>query len=104
MPRFDQIIFHSDGGGQYYANLFLKMIEKYGMISSMGKTPYENPNAERLNGTLKNQYIYRYNPGSYTELQKATAKAFLMYNMKPHRSLGKLSPNEFETTWLESTN
>lgn len=103
MPRFDEIIFHSDGGGQYYANLFLKMIDQYDMISSMGKTAYENPNVERLHATLKNQYIYRYNPKSYAELEKTTAKAFLMYNMKPHRSLGKLSPNEFEANWLKMT-
>jgi putative transposase len=42
------VIFHSDGGGQYYA----RITEKYGI--SMCEFAYENGKAERLNGVIKN--------------------------------------------------
>ena len=63
----------------------------------MGKTAYENPHAERVNGIIKNNYIKHYNPGDFVQLSKMTNKAVLMYNReKPHRALNKLSPVQFE--------
>lgn len=91
-------IFHSDGGGQYYEKEFIKLARQNGITSSMCSSVYENPHAERLNRTLKNQYIYRYNPSNFIELKKATTKACLMYNEKPHRSLHKMSPNKYENS------
>ena len=96
LPRAKTLIFHSDGGGQYYHKEWIKTLRKHDMQSSMGSSVYENANAERLNRTLKNQYIYKYLPSTFNELRKATLKACLMYNEKPHRALGRISPNEFE--------
>jgi putative transposase len=72
--------FHSDGGGQYYCKGFLKLTA--GITNSMGKTPYENPLAERINGLLKNDYIRHYAPHSYEQLCKQTARAVDNYNNK----------------------
>jgi transposase InsO family protein len=89
-------IFHSDGGGQYYCKEFLKLT-KGRLRNSMGKTAYENPKAERLNGTIKNDYLKGYAPHDFRTLQKRLDKAVMMYNSeRPHRGLNKMSPMEFE--------
>jgi hypothetical protein len=62
----------------------------------MGKTPYENPNAERINGTIKNSYLRHYDPKNYEELVKQNTRAVRNYNMRPHASLRRLSPKQFE--------
>ena len=87
-------IFHSDGGGQYYANDFLHRTRKQlKMINSMGKECYENPHAERLNGVLKNDYIIPYGPESLKQLIRMTTKAVKMYNTeKPHKALNGKTP------------
>jgi len=92
------LIFHSDGGGQYYSKAFLKVTRKAKMINSMAKDVYENPHAERVNGIIKNNYVIPYGPTNYKQLSKALEKAVYMYNeQKPHKALNKLSPNQFET-------
>jgi len=92
------LVFHSDGGGQYYSDLFLEQTKALGIKNSMGKTAIENPHAERLNGIIKNNYLRHYDPQSYRQLKSMTAKAVKMYNeQKPHMALGKLSPIQFES-------
>lgn len=90
------LIFHSDGGGQYYSKEFKRLTARYKILNSMGKTPYENPNAERINGTIKNYYLAHFQPHSYAELVKETARAVRNYNRRPHGSLGRISPEKFE--------
>lgn len=91
------LIIHSDGGGQYYSKAFGKITKAAGMKNSMGKSVYENPHAERINGIIKNNYLKYYNPGSYSELVKKLKKAVKMYNeQKPHAALKRLSPVEYE--------
>lgn len=99
------LIIHSDGGGQYYNNEFRKLTKDAKMINSMGKTAYENPHAERVNGIIKNNYIRHYGPKDYTDLIKMNNKAVLMYNTeKPHGALKKLSPLQFENSINEELN
>ena len=90
------VIFHSDGGGQYYSKAFKTLTEQYGLKNSMGTTPYENPNAERINGTIKNCYLRHYAPSHYLKLIQQTGRAVKNYNQRPHSSLGRLSPKRFE--------
>lgn len=96
LPKGLKPIFHSDGGGQYYCRQFIALTQKQ-FQNSMGKTAYENPKAERLNRTIKNDYLYGYHPTTFKELVTKTAKAVKMYNQeKPHQSLEGLTPNQFE--------
>ena len=89
-------IIHSDGGGQYYAIEFRKYTEDLKMLNSMGKEVYDNPHAERVNGTIKNNYVIPWNPRSYDELELFTARAVTNYNTdKPHLALGRLTPVQF---------
>ncbi|NJD02521.1 MAG: IS3 family transposase [Ruminiclostridium sp.] len=93
-------IMHSDGGGQYYCNEFKKLTKELGMINSMTEEKvYENSHAERLNGIIKNNYLYPYGPTNMASLKKLLDKAVLMYNTgKPHKALGKLTPKSFKDT------
>ena len=90
-------IIHSDGGGQYYCNEFKKLTKKLKMNNSMTEeSVYENAHAERLNGTIKNSYLYPYAPETFEQLQKELKRAVHMYNHgKPHKALNKMSPVEY---------
>ena len=93
-------IIHSDGGGQYYCNEFKILTKSLGMINSMTEEKvYENSHAERLNGIIKNNYLYPYGPTNISSLKKLLNKAVYMYNTgKPHKALGKLTPTQFKST------
>lgn len=89
-------IFHSDGGGQYYSKLFLELTQGR-VVNSMGKSAYENPHAERLNRTIKNNYLYYYKPTDFKQLERLLDRAVKMYNEgKPHQALNGLTPKQFE--------
>ncbi|HAQ19074.1 MAG TPA: IS3 family transposase [Prolixibacteraceae bacterium] len=92
-------IIHSDGGGQYYSNEFKKLTKKLKMSNSMTEeSVYENAHAERINGTIKNSYLYCYAPETFEELQKQLKRAVYMYNNgKPHRALYKMTPVQYRT-------
>jgi transposase InsO family protein len=53
-------ILHSDGGGQYYADVFLKYTNSKSLVNSMCEQAWQNPYAERINGTIKNNYLRHY--------------------------------------------
>jgi len=91
------VIFHSDGGSQYYCKTFLKLTQTYQMKNSMCDIVYENSHAERINRTIKNQYLKGYNPQSFLSLIQMTQRAVNNYNkIRPHKSLKKMSPAAFE--------
>ena len=57
---------------------------------------YENSHAERLNGIIKNNYLYPYGPKDLYTLRKQLKRAVWMYNNeKPHTALGKLTPKQY---------
>ena len=59
---------------------------------------FENAHAERINGTIKNQYLKGYDPKNYQSLVKMTKRAVANYNnVKPHKALGKISPAVYES-------
>jgi transposase InsO family protein len=93
-------IIHSDGGGQYYCNEFKELTKSLGMINSMTEEKvYENSHAERLNGIIKNNYLYPYGPTNNASLKRLLDKAVIMYNTgKPHKALRKLTPIMFKST------
>ena len=93
------LIFHSDRGGQYYAKAFLKLTDEYAIQNSMCKYPWENPYAERINGVIKNNYLIHWEIKTYLGLLQSVDRAVELYNTdKPHKSLGRLTPVEFEKT------
>jgi putative transposase len=90
------LIFHSDGGGQYYSKQFLELTRAHQIQNSMGETVFENPNAERINGTIKNDYLAYYSPLNFEALKKSLTRAVGNYNTRPHSSHKRISPINFE--------
>jgi len=96
------VIFHSDGGGQYYCKDFLGITSNYQISNSMAECVYENPHAERINRTIKDDYLYHYNPTSFQQLKKMTAKAVWFYNNeKPHKALNGITPVKLESKQIK---
>jgi len=92
------LIIHSDGGGQYYAKEFVSLTSKYKMRNSMAREVYENPEAERVNGTIKNNYLKHWTIISYAQLVKSLDRAVKLYNYeKPHKSLNYSTPAQLES-------
>ncbi len=95
------VVFHSDGGGQYYDKGFLKLTGKVGIVNSMCEYPWENGKVERLNGVIKNNYLIHRNINNFEELKKEVDRTVSLYNQeKPHIELQRKSPNEFEKQYL----
>ena len=89
-------IIHSDGGGQYYSKRFLNLTRGC-LRNSMCVNVYENPHAERINGTIKNSYLRGYNPVTERSLNRSLDKAVYMYNHeKTHSSIKHYTPVEYE--------
>jgi len=99
------IIFHSDGGGQYYDTEFLNLTRHYRFQNSMCKHAYENGIAERLNGVIKNNYLKHWSIDTLGALVKSVDRAVYLYNYdKPHSSLHRKTPVEFENELLNLPN
>ncbi|MCP4159978.1 MAG: IS3 family transposase [Deltaproteobacteria bacterium] len=92
------LIHHSDKGSQYCSNAYIDLLNQNNMMISMANTSIENPYVERLNGTLKNDYLYpRNRVNDLITLRKELDIVVYLYNyVRPHSQLGKISPMEFE--------
>lgn len=103
--NLDGLIFHSDGGGQYYSKEFLKLTQKLSFRNSMCTCAWENGKAERINGTIKNNYLIHWEIKNLNELRKMVNKAVSLYNKeKPHARLNRLTPIGFENLYLCNLN
>ena len=93
----NRLIHHSDRGSQYASDLYTDKLQSKGIRISMCATVYENTHIERLNGTIKNEYLRPFAPKNFNALQRALKRAVKLYNEdRPHRSLDMLSPAQFE--------
>jgi len=103
IDSYDQkLIHHSDKGSQYISNDYTDLLNNFGIQISMCDIVYENAHIERVNGIIKNQYLYRWEITTFNQLCKKLEDAVWAYNFeKPHRSLGKLTPVEFEESIKE---
>jgi len=91
------MIHHSDRGSQYVDKGYLKLLEKHEIKVSMGLKGQDNAYAERINGTIKNEYLRRWQINSFRDLKAKVKKAVNHYNTKrQHDSLNKYTPEQFE--------
>lgn len=91
-------IFHSDHGSQYGAKICLDLISCEEMLSSMGAVGncYENAQAERLNGILKQEYFLGDIFPNAEIAYEAVDEAIYLYNHeRPHLSLQYAIPRNF---------
>ena len=90
-----ELIHHSDRGTQYLSDLYIETLEKYNVQISVCRDVLENAHCERVNGTIKNEYLYRYEIKSFKQLENKLKEAVENYNNRKHNSI-KMTPNEFE--------
>lgn len=96
--KYTNLILHSDGGGQYYDKNFVKLLRENNIKSSMGLSCYENPFAERLNSTVKNEYLLPKKPLTFIALVAELSCTLNLYNTdRPHQSLNYLNPTAYES-------
>lgn len=90
-------IHHSDRGSQYIDKRYVGMLESHACQISMGLKAQDNAYAERINGTIKNDYLKHWGIKSFANLKTSVRKAVKHYNGKRiHDSLPqKITPNYF---------
>ena len=96
------LIHHSDRGSQYVNKKYQQALKARGILMSMGSKGQENAYAERINGIMKNEYLYYRTLTSLAVLKKHVKKDVNHYNHKRiHQHLpGRQSPNQFAETYL----
>ena len=91
------LIHHSDRGSQYTYKEYIKLLKDNGSQISMALSAQDNAYAERINRTIKEEYLDHWKPKDFGQLKKLTAKAINNYNNKRiHNNIERLSPEEFQ--------
>lgn len=94
------LIHHSDRGGQYIYNEYITLLEDNKCKISMCKSSQDNAYAERINRTIKEEYLDHWKPLDFKQLTEFTKRAVHHYNNKRiHNSLDRLQPVGFVETW-----
>jgi len=91
------LIHHSDRGIQYCSKDYVKLLQDYQIQISMTENgdPLENAVAERINGIIKDEYLYDYQVQSLKEAGKLLKQVVELYNTdRPHMSIGNLTPDQ----------
>lgn len=97
------MIHHSDRGSQYIYNEYITLLKGSGCEISMALSGQDNAYAERINRTIKEEYIDHWKPKTFEQLKKDVDRAVEHYNSKrPHNNIGRLSPVDFEDNWFNN--
>ena len=90
-------IHHSDRGSQYVYNRYTEILKRNNSQISMGLIAQENAYAERINRTIKEEYLDYWKPKNFKELKRLVTKAVKQYNsQRLHKNLKRQSPENFE--------
>ena len=90
-----RLIHHSDRGVQYCSRSYVEILEGRGVSISMTESgdPLENAVAERVNGILKREWIYKMTITSIDECKTIVKRIINFYNNeRPHMSIDWQTP------------
>lgn len=93
-----KLIHHSDRGVQYCSEKYVNILQSNGIDISMTQdsNPLDNSIAERVNGILKNEWIYQTKLETQKQAIRYIRKIINIYNNKrPHMSLGMHTPDYY---------
>lgn len=91
------LIHHSDRGVQYTYFAYMDLLTKEGMLVSRTEhgDPLENAVAERVNGILKQEWLYQHTFENEEDIRKVLVAAIEFYNnQRPHASNNWLTPEQ----------
>jgi putative transposase len=94
--KTQDLIHHSDRGLQYCSTEYTALLREKGIQISMTENgdPYENALAERVNGILKEEYLYDYSVDSLDQARLVLDFAINLYNTeRPHMSCDYKTPD-----------
>ena len=98
-------IHHSDQGVQYAANDYTDLLKEYSVQISMAHkgSPQENPYAERLIRTIKEEEVYLSEYQNFTDAMSQIGYFIddVYQKKRIHSSLGYLTPVEFEQAYWQ---
>ncbi|WP_353124103.1 IS3 family transposase [Dysgonomonas capnocytophagoides] len=89
------LIHHSDRGLQYCSSVYQKVLAKYNITPSMtdGYDCYQNALAERINGILKQEFLFNRCNNSQDLNQLIKQSIYIYNNKRPHLALEMKIPN-----------
>jgi len=91
------MIHHSDRGSQFSQIDYRQLLADNNIKMSMCAYPWENAYSERINRTIKEEYLQKWSIEDHHQLNNAVKKAVYHYNhYRKHNSIGKMSPVDFE--------
>lgn len=94
-------VHHSDRGSQYGYKGYVGLLKENGVDISMAKSGQDNAYAERINRTIKEEYLDYWQPQTFAQLKKMTGKAVKNYNTKRiHNHNERRSPEDFIDDFL----
>lgn len=97
------LIHHSDRGSQYVYKGYIELLKQNEVQISMALSAQDNAYAERINRTIKEEFLDYWKPENFSQLKSYTKKAVNYYNNKrPHNNLNKMTPIEFESKWFNN--
>lgn len=99
------LIHHSDRGIQYCSHDYVKLLQDYGIAISMTENgdPLENAIAERVNGIIKEEYLYNHEVNKIKDAKKILDIVVKLYNEdRPHMSIGNLYPSDVHENKTET--
>ena len=90
------LIHHSDRGSQYTYKGYTELLKRNGSRVSMALSAQDNAYAERINRTIKEEYLDHWKPENFGQLKKMMKKAVNNYNTKRlHNNNQRMSPEKF---------
>ena len=92
-----RLIHHSDRGCQYCSDAYVAELKKHGVSISMTQSgdPLENAIAERANGILKSEWLYKMTIPTHEECKAVLKRIIGFYNAeRPHMSIGWQTPEQ----------
>jgi putative transposase len=93
-------IHHSDMGSQFTCKVYINILQENGCKISMAQSAQDNAYAERINNTIKNEYLIYWKQTTFEQLKIQVDKAVFNYNNKRiHNNLNREIPTEFNTKW-----
>lgn len=92
------LIHHSDRGSQYHSKEYLKTLRDHKIKISMCDQAWENAYTERINRTIKHEYLRHRDIDCLQSLRAELNRAVRLYNQKrPHWSLWqRMCPQGYE--------
>lgn len=96
-------IHHSDRGSQYSSQEYINLLKSHNCRISMARSAQDNAYAERINRTIKEEYLTYWKPMTLPQMKRAIDKAVFNYNNKrKHKNIKMMAPADFEHDWYKN--